>query len=444
MAATLSHAKARHPGRRILTCSEGPNGSPENQFFSSPGCTSGASPGLCGDRSSAALGSGNVPPQLPGDGVGRDEHPTQQDKGERQLQNEDGGPRAEDGESGGSGQAPPHSCTEQARPPPPPNAESQWPRARVPSVAVAVRAPAPPCLGPGLAGCMEGKEEQPQHKIEDGAIVHDTEQKEEVKFDKEPGKISPHSKPRAGRGRVYYAKFINTNARTHNEPVPYIDPKYGPEEQDDWWPHDKVLEHSFQPPYDTKSTQRSDFRKPACPLVLPIKHSRLQKPSSGIVPLAFPNASAELQSNFIERISFIHQYDARKTPNEPVQGKRQGAFVQKEIKPGTRPIVPKGAEVLPNPPGSRSSEKPDKTEKEDSAQNSVTSPHLCLQNPQELIETEVHLSETDINEVAQAHPQSPERKEGSDLQTTQTTAGDVLLTRHQPLSPSIKSQDKAR
>lgn len=39
------------------------------------------------------------------------------------------------------------------------------------------------------------------------------------------------------------------------------------------------------------------------------------------VPLASPDASAELQKNFIEHISFLHQYDARKTPNEPIRGK---------------------------------------------------------------------------------------------------------------------------
>lgn len=49
-----------------------------------------------------------------------------------------------------------------------------------------------------------------------------------------------------------------------------------------WWSHCKGLEHPFQPPYDTKSTQRSDFQKPTCPLILPVKHSKLQKPSCGI------------------------------------------------------------------------------------------------------------------------------------------------------------------
>jgi inhibitor of KinA sporulation pathway (predicted exonuclease) len=40
-----------------------------------------------------------------------------------------------------------------------------------------------------------------------------------------------------------------------------------------------------------------------------------------LVPLASVDASAELQKHFIECISFIHQYDARKTPNEPIWGK---------------------------------------------------------------------------------------------------------------------------
>lgn len=70
-----------------------------------------------------------------------------------------------------------------------------------------------------------------QHKIEDAGTVYVTEKKEELIHEKEPGKSIQHSKPCVGRGRVYYAKFINTNTRTCNEPVPYIDPKKGPEKQ---------------------------------------------------------------------------------------------------------------------------------------------------------------------------------------------------------------------
>ncbi|XP_004436700.1 PREDICTED: uncharacterized protein C2orf73 homolog [Ceratotherium simum simum] len=290
---------------------------------------------------------------------------------------------------------------------------------------------------------MEGKEDkQQQHKIEDAGIVYISEKQEEIKYEKKPGKSIQHSKPCVGRGRVCYAKFINTNARTCNEPVPYIDPKKGPEEQGDWWSHGKGLEHPFQPPYDTKSTQRSDFQKPTCPLVLPVKHSKLQKPSCGIVPLASPDASAELQKNFIERISFIHQYDARKTPNEPIRGKRHGVFVQTEIKPGSRPIVPKGTEVFLNAPGSCWSEQSEKTEKGNSAESKMISPSLCRQNSLELLETKTHLSETDVREAAKACPRSPETREKT-ADVFQTAAVNALLTRHDPLNPPIKSQDKS-
>ncbi|EHB05718.1 hypothetical protein GW7_15252 [Heterocephalus glaber] len=155
----------------------------------------------------------------------------------------------------------------------------------------------------------------------------------------------------------------------------------------DWWSHGEAIEYTSQPLYDTQTTQRSDFRKPTCPLVLPIKHSRLQKPSCGIVPLACPDASAELQNNFIKYISFIHQYDTRNSPNEPIPGKRHGAFVQREIKPGSRPIVPTGTEVLLNALGSCSSEQSKKTEKGNSAGSRMISPGLCQQNSQELLET---------------------------------------------------------
>ncbi|XP_042837325.1 uncharacterized protein C2orf73 homolog [Panthera tigris] len=291
---------------------------------------------------------------------------------------------------------------------------------------------------------MEGKEDKRQQhkKIEDAGIEYVTEKEEEIKYDEKPGKSVQRSKPCVGRGRVYYAKFIHTNARTLNEPVPYIDPQKGPEKQGDWWSHSKGMEHPFQPPYDTKSTQRSDFQKPTCPLVLPVKHSKLQKPSCGIVPLASPEASAELQKNFIEHISYLHQYDSRKSPNEPIPGKRHGAFVQTEIKPGSRPIVPTGTEVLRNAPGSCSSEQSKKTEKGNSAESKMISPGLCRQNSPELLETETHLSETDVRGAAKACPRSPERRE-KPADTFQITAVNALLPRHDPLNPPIKSQNKS-
>uniref|UniRef100_A0A8C8TRG4 RIKEN cDNA 4930505A04 gene n=2 Tax=Peromyscus maniculatus bairdii TaxID=230844 RepID=A0A8C8TRG4_PERMB len=231
---------------------------------------------------------------------------------------------------------------------------------------------------------MDGEEKQQQHKIEDAGIACITEKKEEIKHEKNPGKITQHSKLVVDRRRVNYAKFINTNARTYNEPVPYIENK-GPVKQRKWWLHSESGEPVSQPSYDTKSTQRSDFQKPACPLVLPVKHNRMRKPSCGIVPLTCLSSSAEHEKKFVEYISFIHQYDSRKTPNEPIRGKRYGTFVQREIKPRTTPIIPKGPEVLLNALGSCSSEQPQNTEKENSSGDRVTSPGLC-QNSHELLQ----------------------------------------------------------
>ncbi|XP_041911181.1 uncharacterized protein C2orf73 homolog [Arvicola amphibius] len=221
-----------------------------------------------------------------------------------------------------------------------------------------------------------------QHKLEDAGIADITEKKQEIK----PGKSTQHSKPCVDRRRVSYAKFINTNARTYNEPVPYIDSK-GPAKQRKWWFHSEVKEPVSQPPYDTKSTQRSDFQMPACQLVLPVRHSRMRKPSCGIVPLTCLDSSGEQENNFIEYISFIHQYDSRKSPNEPIRGKRHGTFVQREIKPRALPIVPKGPEVLRNALGSCSSQQPPKPDKGNSSGDRMTSPGPHRQNSQELLQT---------------------------------------------------------
>ncbi|XP_040589155.1 uncharacterized protein C2orf73 homolog [Mesocricetus auratus] len=223
---------------------------------------------------------------------------------------------------------------------------------------------------------MEGEEKQQHYKVEDAGIACITENKEEIKHEKSLGKSTQHSKPSVDRRRVDYAKFINTNARTYNEPVPYIDHK-GPAKQRKWWLHSEAPVSVSQPSYDTKSTQRSDFQKPACPLVLPVKYSRLQKPTCGIVPLTCLSSSGEHEDNFVEYISFIHQYDARKTPNEPIRGKRHGTFVQRAIKPPTVPIIPKEPEVLPNTLGSHSSEQPQRTEDGNSSRDNMPSPGTC-------------------------------------------------------------------
>ena len=63
--------------------------------------------------------------------------------------------------------------------------------------------------------------------------------------------------------------------------------------------------------------------------------------------------------------------------------------MQTEIKPGSRPIVPKGTKVLLNAPELCSSEQSKKTEKGNSSESKMISPGLCQQNSQELLETKL-------------------------------------------------------
>lgn len=114
--------------------------------------------------------------------------------------------------------------------------------------------------------------------------------------------------------------------------------------------------------------------------------------------------------------------------------------MQVEIKPGSRPRAPQGTEALLNAPGSRSSEQSKKTEKGNSAQSKMTSPGVGQQTSPELLETKTRLSETDVREAAKASPTSPMRGESAD--GAPTTAADALITRHNPSTPPIKSQDK--
>lgn len=114
--------------------------------------------------------------------------------------------------------------------------------------------------------------------------------------------------------------------------------------------------------------------------------------------------------------------------------------MQIEIKPGSRPRAPQGTEALLNAPGSCSSEQSKKTEKVNSAERKMTSPGVGQQTSPELLEMKTHLSETDVREAAKAGPTSPVRRESAD--GAPTTAADALITRHNPSTPPIKSQDK--
>ncbi|EMP23882.1 Putative protein C2orf73 like protein [Chelonia mydas] len=118
-----------------------------------------------------------------------------------------------------------------------------------------------------------------------------------------------------------YAKLINTNVRFLNEPIYYMETEGTMAKKHHWWPSGEPCVYHYSPPYDRQSTQRNDFQKPTCTLSSPTKYSSKLQPSCGIVPLAIPRTSTSLPAILQERTSFIHQYNARKSPNEPIRGK---------------------------------------------------------------------------------------------------------------------------
>ncbi|XP_029449302.1 uncharacterized protein C2orf73 homolog isoform X2 [Rhinatrema bivittatum] len=125
-----------------------------------------------------------------------------------------------------------------------------------------------------------------------------------------------------------------------------------------------------------------------------------------LAPLAVPKTKSTLPKILQEQISFQHQYDSRTSPNEPIRGKRHGAFVWTEIKPVSGPMAPKGIKVFLSAVGSRPPEQP-KNEKGSLVEGCVTSPNLCLQNSQQMFDSESHLSKTDLGEAAKIYPRIP-------------------------------------
>ncbi|XP_054845322.1 uncharacterized protein C2orf73 homolog [Eublepharis macularius] len=208
--------------------------------------------------------------------------------------------------------------------------------------------------------------------------------------------------------QVHHVKYIKSNARFLNKTFCYMDTEDPKAKEDHWWPCNEPLVHRPKPPFGKQSTQRNDFQKPNCKLTRPIKHSSMLPPSHGIVPLASPRTPTSLPRIFQEQISFKHHYNARATPCVPYQGKKQGTFVCREIKPARGTLVPEGAEALTSTQGSDPLEQP-QAEKGNSVENCMTSPCLCLPDSQEAPDSGTHLSKTDISVGAKADPSASEK-----------------------------------
>ncbi|XP_042301467.1 uncharacterized protein C2orf73 homolog isoform X2 [Sceloporus undulatus] len=237
-----------------------------------------------------------------------------------------------------------------------------------------------------------------------------------------------------------HAKFIKTNPKFLNEPVLYMETEDTKTKQGHWWPTDGAFMQRPKAPYDKQSTQRSDFQKPNCILVRPIKYNSKQQPSRGIVPLTSPRLPASLPRLFQEQLTFKHDYNARATPCIPYQGKKRGTFVWTEIKPTT---VPEGTKTQScAPQGSRLLEQP-KTEKGSSVGNGVISACLRLPESQETPSgSDTHLSKPDIGAGAKADPKTTEKGQESSGISQTNKRNDSCPPGERPSSPAKVSSER--
>ncbi|XP_056419359.1 uncharacterized protein C2orf73 homolog [Hyla sarda] len=163
----------------------------------------------------------------------------------------------------------------------------------------------------------------------------------------------PRSPHRNNMPHPYHARVIRDNVRFLNEPIAYMLTSNSRHKQAEWWPSHEESRNLHNPLYDRMTTQRSDF--------MPFTYSSPQtrhgcnphkSPLHGIVPLATPRGRNRLPKLLQEEISFLHQYDSRLTPNEPIRGKRHGGFVWREIKTESGSAVPQGTRLFLNATGS--------------------------------------------------------------------------------------------
>ncbi|XP_036607925.1 uncharacterized protein C2orf73 homolog [Trichosurus vulpecula] len=269
-------------------------------------------------------------------------------------------------------------------------------------------------------------------KIPDVHLPDIVKRKEKDKYEKEAEKAEQRSEntcPR--RPHVTYAKFIRTNARFYNEPVSYIEHLNMGDEQEDWWSHEEILNHHYVPPYDSQSTQRSDFKIPACQLVLPNRYCRKQKPACGIVPLAISDSVPVIEKKVSHRFPFIYQFRKQLPP------KHHGAFLQTDTKSSRGPTVPRGTQVFQSAARSRLAEQ-SKTERGNSVTSTETSPSLCQHRCQRSPISECHLSEADAKGATKAYLTAPGKEQKSPGISGIAEVNFILPTREDPLYPPIK------
>ncbi|XP_053316189.1 uncharacterized protein C2orf73 homolog isoform X2 [Spea bombifrons] len=246
----------------------------------------------------------------------------------------------------------------------------------------------------------------------------------------------PRSPDRNNMPHPYYAKFLRDNVRFLKEPIHFMDTA-------EWWPSGQQSLSIDKPPYDRKTTQRSDFQNLAyCKPQKRHDCNPHKTPVHGIAPLVSPKPREKLPKLLLEHVSFKHHYDSRLTPSEPIPGKRHGAFVWTEIKTESQPRVPQGTRPFLNATGSHSLRQA-QTEKGNSVESSVTSPNLCEHGSQQMFNSETRLSKTDFRDSAKTYPTIPDGEQsGSSRPTRRNTL--IPISEFLASQPSVNRKHKAQ
>ncbi|XP_067845099.1 uncharacterized protein C2orf73-like isoform X2 [Heptranchias perlo] len=250
--------------------------------------------------------------------------------------------------------------------------------------------------------------------------------------------------PNRNKPQPHYARYIRTNSRFINEPFAYMETEATMSKPFQWMTHESPFLTQHIPPYSLESTQRHDFQNFTSKPHPQTRHgcNPNKYPCSGIVPQVDPSELLSPPKVYRECISFIHQYDARKYPNEPIRGKRHGAFVCTQINPQSGKIAPRGEETFLVTGGSHSLEQL-KDEKGNLGENILASPKPSSMNSQQMLCSGTCLSKPDLEEAAKAYPRIPAEGQNS-LQSQADEVHSGLSERQQvALDPTSATKQKS-
>lgn len=167
------------------------------------------------------------------------------------------------------------------------------------------------------------------HPHVDDASIGDSRQN---KLHTERKRKSPPPHPREPERRncpqPWHSRFLCNNARFLNEPVCVMATNDTDDVQNKWWPSRTSDEPLKVPKFCKSTTQRMDFKDhgPIRPIGRHSSNPNIAR-TQGILPVNVPKRGAEAGDVLREKISYLHGYNCRSNPNEPIRGRLHGSFV---------------------------------------------------------------------------------------------------------------------